>query len=298
MPQPLQMPYAMPPGMVPYSPYMQPYAPYAAPYAPLPQYAPQYAPPPYAPPPYYSTPYAPHAYAPPPYAVPPVPQRHKPPDLAQPPQHAPQHTPQPAPQPAFSQQLLSVAQVDAYGLPVVSGDIPVTYPQVFGLEEKVLGAIRGAFHIRDHQGVLRYKIDSKLSLHERKVLKDVNGHVMLKLREERLRLRDRITFFSPNNVPILTLQKASAVQFKNKCVNGYLGPETTGNPSIIITGNEDNTHFRIFNNQNQEVCNIRRRRATWKNSLTDQDSYDVTVNYGCPALMCFIGVALDEIFED
>ncbi|KAI0564761.1 LURP-one-related protein [Gracilaria domingensis] len=281
------MPYALPPPAMPYGvvPYMQPYAQYPSPYAQ-----------PYAMPPYYAPPYAPPAYAPSPYASHPgVPQMplHKPPESM----HA---RPQSAPAPThFSQQLLSVARVDMYGLPVVAGDPTVTFPQVFRLEEKLLGAIRGAFHARDQQGTLRYKVDSRLaSLHERKVLKDVNGQVLLKLREERLTVRDRITFFSPTNIPMLTLQKTTAVQFGTKRVHGFAGPDTSGTPALIITGDADSTHFRIFNAQNKEVCNIRRQKHTLKNWLTDQDSYDVTVNYGSPALMCFIAVALDEIYED
>lgn len=161
-----------------------------------------------------------------------------------------------------------------------------------------MSATQDSFVVKDAQGSVRYKVDGSFTVHERKVLKDIHGQTLLKIREARLKMREKITISNASNVPILTLQKASAIQIGSKRVNGYLGGQTSGSPAIIITGNHNNTHFRVASAQNQEIANIRRRKFSIKNMLTDQDSYEVTVNVGSPALVCFIAVALDEIYED
>lgn len=190
-------------------------------------------------------------------------------------------------------------QVDPYGLPQVPGDVLVQWPQTFKVDEKALSVSRDSFVIKDQQGSVRYKVDGQFaSIHERKVLKDANGQVLLKLKEARLKLRDVITISNASDVPLLTLQKASAFQVTTKRTNGYLGGHPSGTPVCVVTGNFGNTQFKIVNQQNQELASIRRRKFSAKNILTDQDTYDVTVNMGSPALICFITVAIDEIYED
>lgn len=188
--------------------------------------------------------------------------------------------------------------MDSYGLPQVPGDAPLQYPQTFRVEEKVVSATRDSFTVRDQQGALRYKVDGHFSINERKVIKDMHGQVLLKLREARLKMREKITIFNASNIALLTLQKTSAIQIGSKRVNGYLGGHPSGTPIVVITGNHNNTHFRVMNAQNQEIADIRRKKFSWKNMLTDQDTYDVTIHFGSPALVCFITVALDEIYED
>ncbi|PXF46352.1 hypothetical protein BWQ96_03851 [Gracilariopsis chorda] len=302
---------------LPFSPYAMPCMPYTVPYMPYqgyqgypPSYPPSYPPYPY-PSPY--SPYYPHNPPPSSYRLPPYaayasyPGAYRPPYPAQPqdPQtHAPQTPAQTPSAPYHSQQLYSASQLDAYGLPVVPGDLPVTYPETFRLEERLLGTIRGSFVARDQQGTLRYKVESKISVHERKVLKDMSGNVLLKLREARLTLRDRITLFTPTDIPILTLQKTSVVQMSEKRVHGYAGPQPGGTPILIITGNDDKTLFSVYNAQNHLMCSVQRETSSWKhmstykNMITGKDCYNVTVNYGSPALMLFIAVAIDEIYED
>lgn len=189
-------------------------------------------------------------------------------------------------------------QTDAYGLPFVPGDITLQFAQTFRVEEKALSATRDSFVVRDMNGALRYKVDGSFTANEVKTMKDIHGQTLLVLRESRLRIRDRVTIFSPTNVPLMTLQKTSPVQIGTKKVHGFVGAYPKGNPDIVITGNHSNTHFRIMNTQNQEVGIVKRRRFTVKNMLTDQDTYEVTVQGGSPALICLIAVGLDEIYED
>lgn len=188
--------------------------------------------------------------------------------------------------------------LDPYGLPLVNGDPSVQYPQQLRVEEKIISATRDSFAVYDAQGSMRYKVDGLLSIHERKIMKDIHGQILLKLREARMKFRDKITIFNAQNSAILTLQKASAIQIGSKRVHGYWGEKTTGIPALVITGNTHNTHFHVMNSHNIEVAEIHRRKFSWKNMLTDQDTYHVTVNYGSPALLCFVTIALDEIYED
>ena len=97
---------------------------------------------------------------------------------------------------------------------------------------------------------------------------------------------------------MFTLEKASAVQVGAKKVYGYLGDNTKSRPVLTITGNFNNTHFRMMDAGNREVAIVRRKKFSLKNMLTDQDSYEVTIMQGSPALLCMIVVALDEIYED
>lgn len=171
-------------------------------------------------------------------------------------------------------------------------------PTLYRLEERLLSVSRDSFLVRDQQGTVLYKIDGKLSIHERKNLKNANGQILLRLREHRVRIRDRITISSPTNVPILTLQKATAVQLVSRKLNCYTGPEPVGNPALVINGDNDG-YFRIVNSQNQEIAIVRKIKGRLKQMMTfGADSFDVTVNYGSPALICFIAVALDEIYDD
>lgn len=205
---------------------------------------------------------------------------------------------QPQPASHFTHPAGPSIQMDAYGLPVIPGDAPVQYPQTFRVEEKVVSASRDSFIVRDQTGISRYKVDGHVSFHERKVLKDAHNQTLLKLTEARFKLKEKITLYNARDVALITLQKSSAIQFGSKRVNGFLGGQPTGPPAIVITGNSNNTHFRIVNAQNQEIADIRRRKFSLKNMLTDQDTYDVTVNFGSPALICLITVAIDEIYED
>lgn len=189
-------------------------------------------------------------------------------------------------------------QLDPFGLPIVSGDATSHFPQRFRVEEKIKSITRDSFIIYDNNNAVRYKVDGLMSIHERKIMKDLQGHVLLKLREARMKMRDKITIYSAQDVPILTLQKASAIQIGSKRVHGYIGGKPTGIPALVITGNTHNTHFRVNNAQNVELADIRRRKFSLKNVLTDQDTYDVNVSYGSPALLCFITIAIDEIYED
>lgn len=189
--------------------------------------------------------------------------------------------------------------MDNFGLPVVPGDAPVQFAQSFRVEERVVSTSRDSFIVRDQQGTTKYKVDGQIiSINERKIMKDVHGQTLLKLREARLKMREKITIFNARDVALITLQKASAIQLGTKRVNGYLGGQPAGSPAVIITGNHNNTHFRMVNAQNREIADIRRRKFSLKNMLTDQDTYDVTVNFGSPALICFLTVAIDEIYED
>lgn len=129
-------------------------------------------------------------------------------------------------------------------------------------------------------------------------MSDIHGQALLVMRESRLRIRDRVTIFTPTNVPLMTLQKTSPIQIGTKRVHGFVGAYPKGNPDVVITGNHNSTHFRIMNSQNQEVGTVRRRKYSLKNMLTDQDTYDVNVQGGSPALICMMAVGLDEIYED
>lgn len=200
--------------------------------------------------------------------------------------------------PHLSHHVAPGVQTDVYGLPIVPGDITLQFAQTFRIEEKALSATRDSFVVRDMNGALRYKVDGSFTVHEVKSMRDIHGQTLLVLRESRLRIRDRITIFSPNNTPLMTLQKTSPIQLGTKKVNGFVGAYPKGNPDIVITGNHNNTHFRIMNAQSQEVGIVRRRKFSVKNMLTDQDTYEVTVQGGSPALLCFIAVGLDEIYED
>lgn len=184
-----------------------------------------------------------------------------------------------------------------FGLPIVDGDAAVNHERTFRVEEKIVSATRDSFIIKDHEGIQRYKVDGLFSITERKVMKDANGRVLLKLKEARFKIRDKITIFNSGDQPVLTLRKASAIQIGAKRVNGFLGDRMTGAPIIVITGNGSNTKFHIKAND-REVAEIRRRKFSLKNMLTDQDTYDVTVRVGSAALICFVTVALDEIYED
>ena len=204
-----------------------------------------------------------------------------------------------APQPyQMPTSLIPQTTLDPSGLPHVAGDMILQSPQTFIVEEKFLSATHDSFIVRDQAGKLRYKVDGTFTINERKSLKDVHGHILLKLREARLKKREKITIFDPNNIAILTLTKTSAIQIGSKRVHGYAGAQTSGTPIVIITGNYNNTLFRVMNGRGQDVAIIKRRKYSLKNIVTDQDTYDVTVNYGSPAMLCMITVALDEIYED
>ena len=190
-------------------------------------------------------------------------------------------------------------QMDASGLPQVQGDVSIQYPQTFRLEEHLISAGRGSYSVKDMHGEKRYKVESHISLHGEKAILNSENQVLLKLRESRaLEFRDKITIFNPADIPVLTLQQTSAIQMTAKRVHGYLGDETSGPPTIIIAGNHNNTLFHITNEQNIEIATIRRRKYSMKNMMTDQDSYQITINYGSPAMVCLITVAIDEMFED
>lgn len=200
--------------------------------------------------------------------------------------------------PHYTHPVAQGVQSDQYGLPVVQGDMVLQYAQTFRVDEKVASITRDSFFVRDTSGRFIYKVEGSFTIHEMKTLRDINGHTLLLLREARLRIRDRITILSPTNVPLLTLQKTSPIQIGTKRVHGFIGayPKTT--PDVVITGNHNSTHFKILNAQEQEVGVVRRRKYAAKNILTGQDTYEVTVRGGSPALICFIAVALDEIYED
>lgn len=277
------MPHGYPPPAYPptYPFSLQPSFP--QPYPPQPPHQPAF----YGAPPQPTSFAAPYGAAPPPIGLGYPPQ---PPQPGMPPGHLAA--------PAFTHPAGPSVQMDSFGLPMVPGDAPVQYAQSFRVEEKVVSATRDSFIVRDQQGTTRYKVDGQFSIHERKIMKDVHGQTLLKLREARLKMREKITLFNNRNIALITLQKASAIQIGTKRVHGFLGGQVAGSPAIIITGNSNNTHFRILNAQNQEIADIRRRKFSLKNMLTDQDTYDVMVNFGSPALICFITVAIDEIYED
>lgn len=188
--------------------------------------------------------------------------------------------------------------IDSVGLPQVPGDMALQFPQTFTVEEKVLSASRDSFFIKDQNGAMRYKVDGSITIHEHKTMKDMHGQVLLRLREARLKMREKITIFNASNLPLMTLQKASAIQIGSKRVHGFYGNRITGNPAIVITGNYNNTHFRITNAAGAEIASIRRRKFSFKNMTTGQDTYEVMINQGSPAFVCFLTVALDEIYED
>lgn len=174
----------------------------------------------------------------------------------------------------------------------------MSYAQKYRVEEKIVSTTRDSFNIYDQNGTIRYKVDGLLSINERKVIKDMSNNVLLKLKEARMKLRDKITVSNAHNIPVLTLQKASAIQIGSKRVNGYLGGRVGGLPALVITGNHNNTRFHVVNSKNMEMADISRRKFSLKNVLTDQDTYDVTIHCGSAALLCFITVAIDEIYED
>lgn len=199
-------------------------------------------------------------------------------------------------QPQFVQQ--PQLATDPFGLPQVPGDVNLQQPEVLILTEKVVSATRDSFVVQDMQGGLRYRVDGTFSLHERKSIKNVQGQTLLKLKEARMRMREKLTLFSPNDIPVMTLQQTHAIQIGTKKIHGYLGAIPQGTPALIITGNHNNTHFRMVDSQNRQVASVTRKRLSLKNMLTDQDTYEVTIQLGSPALILFIVVALDEIYED
>lgn len=224
------------------------------------------------------------------------------PSPMQPVQQMQQFSPQPfSPQQSYvpqPYQIMPPTATDISGLPHISGDMVLQCPQTFIVQEKVLSATRDSFIVRDQAGQLRYKVDGTFTINERKSLKNIHGHVLLKLREARLKKREKITIFDANSIAILTLTKTSAIQIGSKRVHGYAGAQTTGSPIVVITGNYNNTLFRVMNARGQDVAIVKRKKFGLKNMLTDQDTYEVTVNQGSPALLCMITVALDEIYED
>ncbi|CDF32308.1 unnamed protein product [Chondrus crispus] len=293
-PSPYTFPFQQPhPFYSPYSPY-SPYAHYLA-------QAQQYR----------YTPYYPSSY--PPYQPPQAPQQPQQPQQPQPyqppqPAYQPQQPPQ-QPQgygaavagytgPQYTHPIAPGVQLDRFGLPVVDNDPPLQYAQTFRLEEKVLSASRDSFSIKDAQGVLRYKVDGSISLHDRKSISDMHGRILLKLREARLHLRDRITIFAPTDVALMILQKTTAIQFGTKRVHGYIGGHIKHAPDLVITGNHNKTYYKIMNSRGQEIADVRRQKFSLKNMLTDQDTYHVTVKAGSPAFVCFLAVVLDEIYDD
>lgn len=200
--------------------------------------------------------------------------------------------------PHLNQLISPNLQMDSCGLPQVLGDVTLQFAQTFRLEERNMSATRDSFIVRDSAGTLKYKVDGSFTVNELKTLKDVNGMVLLKLREARLTMRHIISLYDATGVAVMTLQKASSFLVGSKRVHGYLGSHPSGIPAIVITINHNNTLFKITNSQHQEIATIRRKKFSLRNMISDQDTYDITVIVGSPALICLITVALDEMLED
>lgn len=182
---------------------------------------------------------------------------------------------------------------------MTAGNHTSQHSVTFKVEEKVTSASRDSFAVKDMHGRSVYAVNGSFTPNERKVLTDMHGRALLKIREARLVLKEKITISSGQNKPLVTIQQNSGAQVGNKTAAAYFGNQARGPKAFTINGNRGATHFRVTGPAGNELAVIARKATSMKKKLTGQDSYETTVMPNVDhALMCMVTVACDEIWSD
>jgi uncharacterized protein YxjI len=206
------------------------------------------------------------------------------------PQYQPNYgiNPQAIPQPRLGQ----------FGIPVTQGQHTAPHPQTLKVEETVGSASQDSFVVKDMTNSLRYKVDGSFTINERKTMTDMHGRVLLKIKEARMQMREKITISDAAGVPVVTIREAGMGMGAKKA-NGFVGGIASGMPAFVITGTSNKTNFRITDANGMELAVVHRAANSLKTRLTGQDSYQLTVMPNVDAaLMSMITVSIDEIWCD
>lgn len=124
---------------------------------------------------------------------------------------------------------------------------------------------------------------------------------LVRMKQSVFSARNSITISTPDNEPLLMLQKTTIVNVNTgkSPVHGYIKEKTATKPQLVITSDSSPYNYVIRDRRSNEVARIVRFRTTKRSQRPKRYSYKVYISPGYDIVVFLMCVAcLHEIWED